>query len=158
MKLKIENGLTVLSKNFAEFDLDVKNGKFVTDCGANMMSACTEMECKRLACIAHGLHNLLVADAIGNIDEIRGLVKKCKSIFDKLKWHKNLLKDKFDNITSEDLQAFIELFEEEEHCPYEWLDYYNLTSDLDGDEVESAGPCKRFTKIKNSNATRWSLI
>ena len=135
------------------------NGKFVTDGGSNMIKGCVDLNARRLGCIAHGLHNLVVVDCIEKLPEVRDLIGKCKKTFNKFKYHKALLKDEYDRITFEDLMEYVELFEEEENCPYEHLNNYNVSNEVEqeADQGRPAG-AKRFTQIKNSNVTRWSSV
>ena len=58
-----------------------------------MINSGNVLKSKRLSCLAHGLHNLIVVDTIPNCVEIKTVLNKCKSIFNRIKHNKQLLRD-----------------------------------------------------------------
>lgn len=160
-----------------EFKLEHKQIDATTDNGSNIVKACRIMDnVSRLGCIAHGLHNLIMADLLKHKDmkRVTNLIVKLKTIYrmllfkhDKLqKIHQlqnsNLIQDleTLDKIiTTEEL---ITNFDNSD----DGKDGGNIlsgnaeaeesTSDKENEKQAEEPNQSKFTSIKNSNDTRWN--
>lgn len=164
-----------------EFKLKNKEIDATTDNGSNIVKACRIMSnVTRLGCIAHALHNLLMADLLKHKDmkRVTSLIVKLKIIYrlllfkhDKLKkihqlQNSNLLQEfeTLDKIIS--TEELITNFNNAVEVEDDVEDNENIlsrpsvaesSSDKENEvECQQLPNQSKFTSIKNSNDTRWN--
>lgn len=142
----------------AEFKLMDKTIIAVTDGGTNIIKACRLLNLKRLPCVAHSLHNIIMKDLMKS-DELvnfRTIISKVKKLLMALTYKSADLEDLYDTEQDKKISELIncvvnlqEVLEAEE----------NLQFDSNSKETElfnRLNDNSQMTSLKNDNITRWN--
>lgn len=85
------NILAKIREQLQIYNLNAARIFFTTDSEAALLRALEDGHFEHFECIPHGLHNLVVSDAIEAVAPIKNLAKKFKQIFNVLKYRADLL-------------------------------------------------------------------
>jgi hypothetical protein len=84
---------TVLRQQVEKYGLNQKNMFIVSDCARNMIAMANLLRVPHMPCLAHRLHNLVLADAVSKVPELDALLVKCRKIYKALNYKKSLFKE-----------------------------------------------------------------
>lgn len=131
------------------FELKNKLTFAVTDLGGNLVNACEKIGLKRFNCLAHLIHLLISVDLAKIDKEYDKKIKKCRSIYTKLKYKQDLLND----FKLNEIQYYLDNHDEEIQLDLRFEYYENIDHDYSIPEIIN-DPGK-ITTLKRDVITRW---
>lgn len=137
-----------------EFHISSKVICCVTDAGSNVKRAVSLASVSNHLCLGHGLHNLVLRDGFGNVQELHDLLVKCRTLVQKLHYKASQLEQIAEADVQMNLLQFVSLGEEledDENDPV--LDPAN-----DDHSYASLGTLRQTKSVKGDTPTRWHSI
>ena len=161
-----ENIKAELTKTLKLFDLENKQIIYVTDQGSNVVKACRLIGSERVGCVAHGLHNLIAVDGVGQCAAIQDIIVRVKNVIKAFTYKTSLLENEANNIAQEQVVSELEDILEAEN-----EEQFNLTSgDSEDENTPSMGlragdvghsseqAKQSMVTLKKDCPTRWNCL
>jgi hypothetical protein len=129
---------------------------YVTDQGSNVVKACKLSDVERFGCIAHGLHNLIMADGVSKCELAQGIIDKVKGVINTFTFKNALIESEASDSANEraiqELEVLCEQLDMDEQIGQE--------GDEDTDAEQETSKCKqgKATTLKKNTAPRGGIL